>query len=114
MSSVRENKSLTTLFFSLHRVLRHGAFKQVCSKSNICSQTDDVYHCFGHNFCSEMSSLVTNTSKQSYFINVGENQSLTTLFFILHRVLRHGVFKQFCSKSNICSQTGDVYTGATA
>ena len=78
LSNVRQNQSFTKLVFSLHRVLRHGAFKQFRLKSNICSQTGHIYHCFGDNFCPEMSDLVTNTSKQSYFINIRENQSLKT------------------------------------
>ena len=68
------------LFLSLHRVLRHGVFKQLRSISNICSQTGHVYHCFGHNFCSEMSYLVTNTLKQSYFSSITQNQKTLTFF----------------------------------
>ena len=37
------------LFFSLHRDLSHGVFKQLGPKSNIlCSQTVHTYHGFGH------------------------------------------------------------------
>ena len=104
-----KNINHSQFFFRLHRVLRHGVFKQFCSKSSICSQTGHVYHCYGHTFCSQMINLVTNTPKQSQLNKFKENQSFTKLYFSLHRVVTHGVFKQFCLKSNICSQTGHVY-----
>ena len=62
------------LFFSLHRYLSHGVFKQLGTKYNICRETVHVYHDFGHNFCSEMIYLVTNTLKQIYFSIVKGNQ----------------------------------------
>ena len=51
---------------------------------------------------SEKSYFSTNTSNQIYFSNVRENQSWTTFFLSLHRVLRHGAFKTF-AQNVICS-----------
>ena len=73
-------------------------FKQCHSKSNICSQTGHIYHLFCPNFCSEMSSLVTNTPKNISLVTL-KKINHSQIVFSLHRVLRHGAFKKFCSKS---------------
>ena len=82
-STVRDNQSLRNVFFSTHTVLSHGMFYHFGHQSNIiCSQMVQFCHCFGHNFWSEMNYLVTNTSKQIYFITNSDNQLLTTFSMV--------------------------------
>ena len=80
-------------FSCICTVLIHEKIDIIAPICNTCNVKDNIFHCFCHNFCSEMSSLITNTSKQSYFSNVSQNQKKLTLFLSLHRVLSHDVFK---------------------